>query len=114
MEIERKFTVKEVPDLSKYDFHVMEQGYLNTDPVVRVRKEDDKYYYIVHDELKFNNAEANVELEVEFEFDLRDIERTAQICDVKPSYFGSIRLSLSTDENDNEWEEIHPYEDDKI
>lgn len=44
MEIERKFTVKELPDLSGYAFHVMEQGYLNTDPVVRVRKEDDTYY----------------------------------------------------------------------
>ena len=44
MEIERKFTVKELPDISKYDFHVMEQGYLNTNPVVRVRKEDDTYY----------------------------------------------------------------------
>ena len=44
MEIERKFTVKELPDLSMYSFHVMEQGYLNTDPVVRVRKEDDNYY----------------------------------------------------------------------
>lgn len=44
MEIERKFTVKELPDLSQYPFHIMEQGYLNTDPVVRVRKEDDNYY----------------------------------------------------------------------
>ncbi len=44
MEIERKFTIKELPDLSKYSFHIMEQGYLNTDPVVRVRKEDDTYY----------------------------------------------------------------------
>lgn len=44
MEIERKFTIKELPDLSKYSFHVMEQGYLNTYPVVRVRKEDDNYY----------------------------------------------------------------------
>lgn len=44
MEIERKFMIKELPDLKKYDFHVMEQGYLNTDPVVRVRKEDDTYY----------------------------------------------------------------------
>ena len=44
MEIERKFTVKELPDLSGYSFHIMEQGYLNTDPVVRVRKEDDTYY----------------------------------------------------------------------
>ena len=44
MEIERKFTVKELPKLSDYDFHTMEQGYLNTDPVVRVRKEDESYY----------------------------------------------------------------------
>lgn len=44
MEIERKFTIKELPDLSDYDYHIMEQGYLNTDPVVRVRKEDDEYY----------------------------------------------------------------------
>ena len=44
MEIERKFTIKELPDLSKYYFHVMEQGYLNTAPVVRVRKEDNDYY----------------------------------------------------------------------
>lgn len=74
-------------------------------------KEDDTCYYVVHDEIKFNNAKANVEFEVEFEFDLRDIERTAQICDVKPSYFGSIRLSLSDDDSDNDWEEIYPYED---
>ena len=44
MEIERKFLVKEMPDLNQYSFHCMEQGYLNTDPVVRVRKEDDNYY----------------------------------------------------------------------
>lgn len=44
MEIERKFTVKKLPDLKQYKYHIMEQGYLNTDPVVRVRKEDDSYY----------------------------------------------------------------------
>lgn len=44
MEIERKFTIKTLPDLSKYSFHIMEQGYLNTEPVVRVRKEDNNYY----------------------------------------------------------------------
>ena len=44
MEIERKFLVKEMPQLSEYPFHCMEQGYLNTEPVVRVRKEDDTYY----------------------------------------------------------------------
>lgn len=45
MEIERKFLVKKLPsDLEQYPFHRLEQGYLNTDPVVRVRREDDDYY----------------------------------------------------------------------
>ncbi len=45
MEIERKFTVKKLPDnLSQYPCRVIEQAYLNTDPVVRVRRQDDDYY----------------------------------------------------------------------
>ena len=45
MEIERKFTVKKLPDdLEEYPFHIIEQAYLNTDPVVRIRREDDRYY----------------------------------------------------------------------
>ncbi|MBR3517519.1 MAG: CYTH domain-containing protein [Lachnospiraceae bacterium] len=44
-EIERKFLVKRIPEhLEQYPFHTLEQGYLNTDPVVRVRREDDSYY----------------------------------------------------------------------
>ena len=44
MEIERKYLLKELPDLSKYEFHKIEQAYLCTNPVVRVRREDDTYY----------------------------------------------------------------------
>lgn len=45
MEIERKFLVKDLPDrLTEYPFREIEQGYLNTDPVVRVRKDGDSYY----------------------------------------------------------------------
>ncbi|SEA95475.1 CYTH domain-containing protein [Pseudobutyrivibrio sp. ACV-2] len=43
MEIERKFLVKELPDLSKYEYVDIEQGYLSTSPVVRIRKKNDKY-----------------------------------------------------------------------
>ena len=44
MEIERKFLVKKLPDdLSRYNRIEMEQGYLNTNPVVRVRRENDDY-----------------------------------------------------------------------
>jgi CYTH domain-containing protein len=45
MEIERKFLIRRLPeDLEQYPFRLLEQGYLNTDPVVRVRKEDDDHY----------------------------------------------------------------------
>lgn len=45
MEIERKYKIKSLPsDLASYPYKRIEQGYLNVDPVVRVRKEDDEYY----------------------------------------------------------------------
>lgn len=45
MEIERKFTIKKLPkDLESYPVYEIVQAYLNTDPVVRVRKEKDDYY----------------------------------------------------------------------
>ena len=45
MEIERKFKVKELPaDLDGYDFHIIEQAYLTTEPTIRVRREDDRFY----------------------------------------------------------------------
>ena len=43
MEIERKFLIKELPDLSKYKYLDIEQGYLSTHPVVRIRKKNDDY-----------------------------------------------------------------------
>ena len=45
MEIERKFLVKTIPDnLSEYKCRIIEQAYLCTEPVVRVRKDTDEYY----------------------------------------------------------------------
>ena len=45
MEIERKFTLNKLPDnLESYPCHVIEQAYLNTAPVIRIRKQDDKYF----------------------------------------------------------------------
>lgn len=44
MEIERKYLLRELPDLTAYDFHKIEQAYLCTNPVVRVRREDENYY----------------------------------------------------------------------
>ena len=44
MEIERKFLIRELPaDLESYPHERIEQGYLCTDPVVRVRKQGERY-----------------------------------------------------------------------
>ena len=44
MEIERKFTLKYLPEnLDSYPSHHIEQAYLCTDPVVRIRKQDNEY-----------------------------------------------------------------------
>jgi CYTH domain-containing protein len=45
VEIEKKFTVRELPaDLDRYPHHVIEQGYLNVSPAIRVRREDSSFY----------------------------------------------------------------------
>ena len=45
MEIERKFLISKLPEnLDDYPFHQIEQGYLCTQPVVRIRRQDDDYF----------------------------------------------------------------------
>ena len=44
MEIEKKYLLKSVPELKNYECHIIEQAYLCTAPVVRVRQEDQAYY----------------------------------------------------------------------
>lgn len=45
MEIERKFIPKYLPEnLDTFNHHRIQQGYLSTAPVVRIRKSDDEYY----------------------------------------------------------------------
>lgn len=45
MEIERKYLVKTIPDhLESFPSRLIEQGYLSTSPVVRVRKDGEEFY----------------------------------------------------------------------
>ena len=48
MEIERKYLIKDINtlpiNLKDYPHHEIEQAYLNTDPVIRVRRQDNDYY----------------------------------------------------------------------
>lgn len=45
MEIERKYRIYNPPaDYKSFPHHLLEQAYLSTAPVVRIRREDDEYY----------------------------------------------------------------------
>lgn len=45
MEIERKYLISRLPEnLSQYQCKKIAQGYICTNPVVRIRKSDDEYY----------------------------------------------------------------------
>ena len=44
MEIERKYLIRTLPEnLEQYSYHLIEQAYLCTEPVVRIRRQDDEY-----------------------------------------------------------------------
>lgn len=44
MEIERKYLIDTLPEhLDTYPYRMLEQGYLCTEPVVRIRKDDDRF-----------------------------------------------------------------------
>lgn len=44
-EIERKYLIHALPErLESFPYHDIEQGYLCTDPVVRIRRQDDSYF----------------------------------------------------------------------
>ena len=73
MEIERKFTLKSLPEnLESYPFHHIEQAYLSVNPVVRVRKEDDEYYLTYKGQGMMSREEHNLALNEEAYYHLRD------------------------------------------
>lgn len=44
MEIERKYLILTLPEnMEQYPCHIIEQGYLSTEPVIRIRRDNEKY-----------------------------------------------------------------------
>lgn len=73
MEIERKFTLKSLPEnLQEYPFRHIEQAYLNTMPVVRVRKENNEYYMTYKGSGMMARQEFNLPLNEEAYYHLRE------------------------------------------
>jgi len=66
MEIERKFLISQLPEnLSSYPCHQIEQGYLCTCPVVRIRRQDDDYILTYKSEGMLSREEYNLPLTAE-------------------------------------------------
>ena len=73
MEIERKFTLKSLPDnLERYPRLRIEQAYLSTNPVVRVRRENDEYYMTYKGSGMMAREEHNLWLSEEAYYHLRE------------------------------------------
>lgn len=63
MEIERKWLISECPlDLSQYTCHQISQGYLCTEPVVRIRRQDDNYILTYKSKGLLSREEYNLPL----------------------------------------------------
>lgn len=66
MEIERKYLIKNLPEnLAQYPCKHIEQGYLNTAPVVRIRRSNDKYTLTYKGEGLMVREEYNLPLTAE-------------------------------------------------
>ncbi len=66
MEIERKFLIQKLPeDLEKFPFHTLEQAYLCTEPVVRVRRSDEEYTLTYKSKGLMSREEYNLPLTAE-------------------------------------------------
>lgn len=66
MEIERKFLINSLPEnLDTYPFHTLEQAYLCTEPVVRVRRSDDEYILTYKSKGLMSREEYNLPLTAE-------------------------------------------------
>jgi CYTH domain-containing protein len=75
-EIERKYLVKHVPKkLSSYSCFRIEQGYLNTHPTVRIRKENNQYY------LTYKNGSGMVHEEYNLPLDAESYIHMKEKCD---------------------------------
>lgn len=102
MEIERKFLIKELPkNLETYPCRHLEQGYLSTAPVVRVRKDNDKY------ELTYKGKGAMVREEYNLPLTAESFEHLKQKIDgrliVKKRYmipYGELTIELDVFEGD--------------
>lgn len=93
MEIERKYLIKTLPEhLEQYPCKVIEQGYLNTNPVVRIRRSNDDYILTYKGKGMMVREEYNLPLNEEAFFHLKEkidgrlIKKRRHLIPLAPKY----------------------------
>lgn len=106
MEIERKFTISRLPEnLEAYPCRIIEQAYLNTDPVVRIRREDDSFYLTYKGKGLLAREEYNLPLNEASYYHLREkadgnvISKKRYVIPIEtpsfdPTYLSSVKDSV--------------------
>lgn len=66
IEIEKKFLIKEMPNLKNYEKHKICQGYLNVDsePILRIRRYDNEYFLTYKFKVDIKSANGCTEYEL--------------------------------------------------
>lgn len=65
MEIERKFLVKELPNLNHYPHKALTQAYISTDPVIRIREMENTFCLCVKSQGHLIREEFELDLTLE-------------------------------------------------
>lgn len=72
MEIEQKYQVSEMPDVSDCEKLEMEQGYLCTDPVVRIRKSNERFILTYKSKAGIESSDIAAQINQEVELPLTE------------------------------------------
>ena len=73
MEIERKYLIEQLPEnYNTFPFHQIEQGYLSTRPVVRIRRQDNDFFLTYKSGGLMVREEYNLPLTLEAYYHLRE------------------------------------------
>lgn len=95
-EIEKKFLIKNLPNLENLKSFKIKQGYISTEPVLRIRQKNDKYFFTFKGKGFLKRKEIEQEItKTEFENLLKKvegniIEKTRYIYPLKNNLFAEI------------------------
>ena len=108
MEIERKFLISSLPEnLDSYEHHQIEQGYLCTEPVVRIRKEDENYYMTYKSKGLMVREEYNLPLTKEAYYHMKEKADGIVICKTRYLIPLTDKLTIELDHFHNEYEGLY-------